>query len=168
MEIKECGALPSLYYIHISSFVTLTFVSGGLNTNQEFSIHFNLCCQLDLDFLTQLKFYPDFYSATKLLNFEVNLKRTNKPLIGREIILLFLILRTACTAAGLIPVFIFFPSALLKQILIASQGSPKLLSKLGNNKFYGVMFVWWYIPLEYIVDVSNSMFWLEITAIFAI
>lgn len=84
------------------------------------------------------KFYLDIYNATKLLNFEVNHKITNKPLISREIIL-FLILRAACTAAGIIPVVIF-PICFIKQIQTVSQGSYKLLSKLGSKESYGVMF----------------------------
>lgn len=84
MEYMEYGALTLLYSLYSSS-VTLTSVPGGLNW--EHQAHFNLQCQLDLDFLTLLKLYSNFYSATNLLHFKVNLKRGNKLLQSHEIII---------------------------------------------------------------------------------
>lgn len=103
----------------------------------EHEIHFHLQCQLDLDFLTLLKFYPDFYSATNLLNFEVNLKRGNKPLISHEIILLFLIFKN-CTYCSWTSSSVHSSPTLLEQIQTVSQGSYELLSKLGSEEFYVV------------------------------
>lgn len=82
-----------LYPVYSSS-VTLTSVPGGLTW--EYQAHFNLQCQLDLDFLTLLKFYSGFYSAKNLLNFKLKLKRGNKLLQSHEIISLFLIFKN-CT-----------------------------------------------------------------------